>query len=220
MTDELNTKKRSLRETIGSHMEVFVSMAALITAVAAVVITLEQTKVMREEAELERKNARISVLPSVWLSTYIGDTEGEAYYKIALTNKGLGPAVIERFDVSYQGQPVYNWDELARKMAARVGSDKSFEGDYLRSIRSPVSPGLMLESGGIAYPLQVDDGTDPDGISLLMRGSMDMRISLCYCSLYSDCFRTELFERPQEVGSCESSEKPFVSHGFFSSLAK
>ena len=215
MTDELNTKKRSLRETIGSHMEVFVSMAALITAVAAVVITLEQTKVMREEAELERKNARISVLPSVWLSTYIGDTEGEAYYKIALTNKGLGPAVIERFDVSYQGQPVYNWDELARKMAAHVGSDKSFEGDYLPSIRSPVSPGLMLESGGIAYPLQVDDGTDPDAISLLMRGSMDMRISLCYCSLYSDCFRSELFERPQEVRSCASSEKPFVSHGFF-----
>ena len=73
----------------------------------------------------------------------------------------------------------------------------------------------MLEAGGMAYPLEVDGVTDPDGISLLMRGSMDMRISLCYCSLYSDCFRTELFERPQEVGSCESSEKPFVSHGFF-----
>ena len=215
MIDEFNTRKRSLRETIGSHMEVFVSLAALITAVAAVVITLEQTKVMREEAELERKNARISVLPSVWVSTYIGDVEGKAYYKIALTNKGLGPAVIERFDVSYQGQTVYNWDELARKMAAHVGSDKSFEGNYLLSTRSPVSPGLMLEAGGIAYPLQVDDSTDPDGISLLMRGSMDMRISLCYCSLYSDCFRSELFERPQEVGSCQSSAKPFVSHGFF-----
>ena len=215
MTDELDTKKRSLRETIGSHMEVFVSLAALITAVAAVVITLEQTKVMREEAELERKNARISVLPSVWLSTYIGDIEGESYYKVALTNKGLGPAVIERFDVTYQGHPVYNWDELARKVAAHVGSEKSFEGDVLRSTRSPVSPGLMLEAGGMAYPLQVDDGTDPDGIRLLMRGSVDMQISLCYCSLYGDCFRTELFKRPQEVESCEASDKPFVSHGFF-----
>ena len=215
MIDELNTKKRSLRETIGNHMEVFVSLAALITAVAAVVITLEQTKVMREEAELERKNARISVLPSVWLSTHIGDTEGEAYYKVVLTNKGLGPAVIERFDVSYQGQPVYNWDELARKMAADVGSEKSFENNFLRSSRSPVSPGLMLEAGGTAYPLQVDNDSDPHGIRLLMSGSMNMGISLCYCSLYRDCFRTELFKRPQEVGSCESSEKPFVSHGFF-----
>ena len=48
-----------------------------------------------------------------------------------------------------------------------------------------------------------------------MRGSMDMEISLCYCSLYKDCFRTELFKRQLEVASCESSEKPFVSHGFF-----
>jgi hypothetical protein len=85
-------------------MEMFVSLAALITAVAAVVITLEQTKVMREEAELERKNARISVMPSVWLSTYIGEDDEEAYFKVVLTNKGLGPAVIERFDVSYKGQ--------------------------------------------------------------------------------------------------------------------
>ena len=215
MTDEPANKKRSLSEMIGSHMEVFVSMAALITAVAAVVITLEQTKVMREEAELERNNARISVMPSVWLSTYIGDTDGEAYYKVALTNKGLGPAVIERFDVTYQGQPVYNWDELARKMATDVGSEKSFEGDYLRSTRSPVSPGLMLEAGGMAYPIQVDDSSAPDGIRLLMRASQDMAISLCYCSLYSDCFRTELFRRPQEVESCATTEKPFVSHGFF-----
>ncbi len=42
-----------------------------------------------------------------------------------------------------------------------------------------------------------------------------MTISLCYCSLYRDCFRTELFQRPQEVNSCETSEKTFISHGFF-----
>ena len=215
MTDEFNTRKRSLWEKIGSHMEIFVSLAALVTAVAAVVITLEQTKVMREEAELERNNARISVLPSVWLSTYIGDLEGEAYYKVVLTNKGLGPAVIERFDVTYQDQPVNNWDELTRKMAAHVGSDKSFEENFLQSTRSPVSPGLMLEAGGVAYPLQVDDSTDPDGVRLLIRGSRDLGISLCYCSLYKDCFRTELFDRPMEVASCDSSERPFVSHGFF-----
>jgi hypothetical protein len=215
LADKFNTRKRGLRETIGSYMEIFVSLAALVTAVAAVVITLEQTKVMREEAELERNNARISVMPSVWLTTHISDFEGEAYYKVVLTNKGLGPAVIERFDVFYQDQQVYNWDELARKMAADIGSDKSFEGVYLLGSRSPVSPGLLLEAGGVAYPFQVDDNSDPDGVNLLMRGTINMGMSLCYCSLYNDCFRTELFERPQEVESCEAAEKPFVSHGFF-----
>lgn len=215
MTNEPISGQRRLREIVGSYMEVFVSLAALITAVAAVVITLEQTKVMREEAELERNNARISVLPSVWVSTYIGDSDGEAYYKVVLTNKGLGPAVIERFDVTYLDEPVYHWDELARKMAAHVGSDKSFDDGYLRGSRSPVSPGLMLEAGGVAYPLQVDNTSDPDGIRLLMRGTQDMGISLCYCSLYRDCYRTELFKRPQAVESCETAEKPFISHGFF-----
>ena len=215
MTDDSEKKRRSLRETIGSNMEVFVSLAALVTAVAAVVITLEQTEVMQEEAELERTNARISVMPSVWLSTYIGDAEGDSYFKIVLTNKGLGPAVIERFDVSYRDQPVYNWDELARKMAAHTESETSYEGSTLGSWRSPVSPGLMLESGGTMEPLRVFDSTDADGIKLPMRGAQDMGISVCYCSLYRDCYRTELFQRPGAVESCETAEKLFVSHGFF-----
>ena len=215
MTDERENKKRSLRDAIASNMEVFVSLAALVTAVAAVVITLEQTEVMQEEAELERTNARISVMPSVWLSTHIGDTEDDAYFKIVLTNKGLGPAVIERFDVSYKDQPVNNWDELARQMAAHMESAKSFEEDTLGSSRSPVSPGLMLESGGTMEPLRVFSSTDADGIKLLMRGAPNMGISVCYCSLYRDCFRTELFRRPQPVEVCEAAEKPFVSHGFF-----
>ena len=100
-------------------------------------------------------------------------------------------------------------------MAADVGGEKSYEGGFLGSTRSPVSPGLMLEAGGEAFPIQVDDSTDPDGIRLLMRASMDMTISLCYCSLYRDCFRSELFKRPQETDSCKASEKPFISHGFF-----
>ncbi len=215
MTDERENKKRSLRDAIASNMEVFVSLAALVTAVAAVVITLEQTEVMQEEAELERTNARISVMPSVWLSTHIGETEDDAYFKIVLTNKGLGPAVIERFDVSYKDQPVNNWDELARQMAAHMESAKSFEEDTLGSSRSPVSPGLMLESGGTMEPLRVFSSTDADGIKLLMRSAPNMGISVCYCSLYRDCFRTELFRRPQPVEVCEAAEKPFVSHGFF-----
>ena len=215
MTEPPKSPKRSLRETIGSHMEVFVSVAALVTAVAAVIITLEQTKVMREEAELERNNARISVMPSVWLSTYIGEDDEDAYFKVVLTNKGLGPAVIERFDVSYQGQAVGNWDDLARQMAADIGSEKSFEGSTLGSGRSPVTPGLMLEAGGTTEPLRVFGSTDPDGIKLLMRGAPDVGISHCYCSLYGDCFRTELVQRPQEIDACETVEKPFISHGFF-----
>ena len=130
------------------HTEAFVSLAALITAVAAVVITMEQTKVMREEAELERRNARISVMPSVWVGTHIGDAEGDAYFKVVLSNKGLGPAVLENFAVTYKGEALQNWDALARRMALDFESPKSFENDTLGSSRSPVTPGLMLEAGG------------------------------------------------------------------------
>ncbi|HSG97106.1 MAG TPA: hypothetical protein VLA11_03875 [Woeseiaceae bacterium] len=211
----MSKQRRSLLDLLKEYAEVLVSGAALVTAVAAVVITLEQTKVMREEAELERRNARIGVMPSVWVGTHIGDSAGEAYFRIVLTNKGLGPAVIERVDVDYKGKPVGNWDELARRMAADLGSAKDFEGDVLFSSRSPVSPGLMLEAGGDAVPLNVVESGDAEGLKLLIRGTPHLQVTLCYCSLYGDCFRTELFRRPQQVDACEAAEKPFISHGFF-----
>ena len=40
-------------------------------------------------------------------------------------------------------------------------------------------------------------------------------LSLCYCSLYGDCFETRLFQRPEEVEACAALENPFMSHGFF-----
>jgi hypothetical protein len=208
-------RKRGLWHFIQNHTEVFVSVAALVTAVAAVVITMEQTKVMREEAELERRNARIGVMPSVWLGTHIGDDEEGAYFRVVMTNKGLGPAVLESFVVTYKGEPVYNWDELARKMAASIGSEKSFEGATVTSSRSPVSPGLMLEAGGVGEPFGISEGTDSAGLKLFMRGATDMAIRACYCSLYGDCFETELFRRPEEVDNCATPERLFISHAFF-----
>lgn len=208
-------KERGFWHFIKNHTEVFVSVAALVTAVAAVVITMEQTKVMREEAELERRNARISVMPSVWVATHIGDTKENAYFKVVLSNKGLGPAVLETFVVTYKGEPVYNWDALARKIAANVGSEKSFEGTTVGSWRSPVSPGLMLEAGGVAEPLRIFDTTDVEGLKLYMRGAPDLGIRVCYCSLYGDCFETKLFRRPLEVENCAVPDELFISHGFF-----
>ena len=215
MAEEKDSEQGGILHFIRRHTEAFVSLAALVTAVAAVVITMEQTKVMREEAALERRNARISVMPSVWIGTHIGENEEGAYFKVVMTNKGLGPAVLETFAVTYKEEPVYNWDDLARKMAADIGSEKSFEGATLSSSRSPVSPGLMLEAGGVGEPLGISASTEIDGYKLMMRGTPHMAIRACYCSLYGDCFETELFRRPQQVEACQAPEKPFISHAFY-----
>ena len=44
MAEETDNEDRGIWHLIRGHTEVFVSLAALVTAVAAVVITLEQTK--------------------------------------------------------------------------------------------------------------------------------------------------------------------------------
>ncbi|MBE1299588.1 MAG: hypothetical protein GJ680_06740 [Alteromonadaceae bacterium] len=207
----------ALRKLARENVELLLSIAALVTAVAAVVIALEQTKVMREEAELERQAQRISVMPSVWISTYINATEGVGEYKLVFSNRGLGPAVIERFDISVEGQFAKNWDHLARLIANAYATPASFDNMSIPSSRSPISAGMFLEAGQQSSPFGFTSQQSPEAFKLFTQHSHKLKVSLCYCSLFGGCYEAQLFKRPLEVEQCITADTPFVSHAFFKS---
>ena len=172
---------------------------------------------MREEAELERQAQRISVMPSVWISTYINATEGVGEYKLVFSNRGLGPAVIERLDISVEGESAKNWDHLARLIANAYATSASFDNKTIPSSRSPISAGMFLEAGQQSSPFGFTSQQSPEAFKLFTQHSHKLKVSLCYCSLYGGCYEAQLFKRPLDVDQCITADSPFVSHAFFKS---
>ncbi|BDX07967.1 hypothetical protein [Planctobacterium marinum] len=203
------------RKLARDHVELFLSIAALVTAVAAVFIALEQTKVMREEASLERERQKIAVMPSVWVSTFINTADGSGEYKLVFANRGLGPAVIERFDISVNGRVAKNWDQLTRILVQEFGDDIALDGRVVRSARSPISAGMFLEAGHDTSPFSFTSDGQKDLFKLFAGNTQRMDLSLCYCALYGSCYVAKLFRRPVEIEQCEADPQPFVSHAFF-----
>lgn len=203
------------RKLARDHVELFMSMAALVTAVAAVFIAMEQTKVMQEEASLERERQKIAVMPSVWVSTHINTENNIGEYKLVFSNRGLGPAVIERFDVSVNGKVAKNWDQLVRMMAAEYAPDMELGGIMVRSARSPISAGMFLEAGQDSSPFSLTSEGQVALFKLFSSNTYRLDLSLCYCALYGSCYSAKLFKRPVEVEVCEVDPQPFVSHAFF-----
>lgn len=204
----------ALKKLAKDHVEILLSVAALITAVAAVFIATEQTKVMQEEAALERERHKIAVMPSVWVSTFINRKADVGEFKLVFSNRGLGPAVIERFDIVLDGQPAKNWDHLVALLAKKYAPEVLLVNGYVHSNRSPISPGMFIEAGHEAVPFAFSSQGQSDVYTLVTNHFQTLEVSLCYCALYGGCYVANLFERPAAVDHCVVDDDPFISHTF------
>jgi hypothetical protein len=192
--------------------EYIVSVTAMITAVVAVFVAILQTNVMQDESAAEREHMRLSVTPSLWLSRSILD-RGEANfstYSFAVRNQGLGPAILEKFTVAYDGEYVRDWYDLFSKISSDVDGEDKINGRLFPANTSRMAPGHIIPAGETITPIKINN--DLEIITLLFKGNDKLKMSLCYCSFYQECWQvTGLNVRPEPVKICKSEAPNFNS---------
>lgn len=188
------------------HMEMLMAAAAMVTAVAAVVVAVIQTDIMREEAEMEREHARLSVQPSLWIFQNTNTDETTGNYSVLLLNKGLGPAVIEHFEVELDGKVLMQWNDVVEAI-----SDNKFhlrgEDRNVRSVGySAVPPGHIIPAGETVTPIRFTD-VDLALLQLLNNPKTRPTYRACVCSIYKECWKTiGMGSRPTPVKQCVADQ--------------
>ncbi len=184
------------------NVDLIIALAAMLTAVVAVVVAVVQTNIMREEAEVERQHVRLSVMPSIGLyfSNGQGDN-GRPFIQINIVNEGLGPAIIEDFSITYNGDAMQHqrhWIESVAGGAEQLGQltpapeiNNSYSGR-----------GRIVPAGGTLNPIYVSHETLAESIGEALR---DTKFEICVCSFYGDCQRLlDLGPMPEPVATCEN----------------
>ncbi|UTW56754.1 hypothetical protein [Kordiimonas sp. SCSIO 12610] len=192
--------------------EYIVSLTAMVTAVVAVFVAILQTNVMKEESAAEREHMRLSVTPSMWMSRSILDRGQENFstYSYEFKNQGLGPAIVEKFTIEYDGKYAVDWYDLFSKVSSDIDGEDKIKGRLFPANTSSVSPGHVIPAGEAVTPLQLNN--DLEIITLLLKGNDKLKISLCYCSFYNDCWNVSgLNTRPEPVKMCKSEAPDFNS---------
>lgn len=182
------------------NFELIAALAATLTAIAAVVVAVVQTDIMREEAEMEREHARLSVKPSLWVVQNWSDNPDAPLFSVVLTNKGLGPAIIEHFSVSFGGKTLNHWDDLVEAVS---DGEYSIAGDN-ENINAwslgGVAPGAIVPATSNFTPFQI--GESAELITQLISQSGALKVTVCFCSIYGDCWNAEDEKRPVPVNHC------------------
>lgn len=117
-----------------------IAIGVTIISLCALIVSLMQTQIMKEERELMREYSRASVWPSVeWTSHKSHNPEDKTVeeFTFSLSNSGVGPAIITDAKISYNGKIANNWWELFEhqgipKSIETTISKMSFNGKILK----------------------------------------------------------------------------------------
>jgi len=126
-----------------------------------------------------------------------------------ISNNGVGPAIIDRFEVRYKGVLYTDENALLRACCANA---------LLKSKKSKHSQIFYSNVSGFILPARQDISLitikpDKDGLDLYnalnrVRAGDDLTYHACYCSVLNECWETDFeHKRPKPVPECK------VAHG-------
>jgi len=155
-----------------------VSLSAMATAVVAVIIGVVELQTTREYQ-------RLSVEPYIEIA-YTNRTS----YEQLLTNSGLGPARIISVDVRIEEKPISNWKEAIIALSGSDDSKHSYAGLW---------KGRQIKAGEEIVLLHI---LDKDTAKSFNKNIDKLKISICYCSIYSECWIRKIGKPSEQIDNC------------------
>jgi len=160
----------------------WIALSSAVVAGCALLLSLWQLRSYQQDR-------RIAVMPHFGVTFYSSGEQGLGWMA---GNSGLGPAILEWFKVTVDGNEVYTW----RQMLTSLGIDKSAQFKF-----------VIPQSGTMIRP--TEEGMrlfwmvpGPFGDQLRERQHR-VRLQFCYRSLYGEYWIESEEASPIPVSSCE-----------------
>jgi len=158
------------------------SLAAGVAAVTAVVVSLYQTALAREQL-------RASGWP--YLAQSNSFVAGQPYLR-TVSNDGVGPARVRAFSVLVDGRAVPTWSAAVR---ALTGDDEP------SLVYSSFGRGTVMPPGAIRTLLTLPSG--PRAATFWREAQTRLHTVACYCSVYDECWQADSrADEPAAVPTC------------------
>lgn len=92
-----------------------IAVGVTIISLCALLVSLKQTSILKEQQELMRKHSKASVWPNLEVAIGKGHNKEDrsiCQFEISLNNSGIGPAIITDVKISYNDTTSKNWWHL------------------------------------------------------------------------------------------------------------
>lgn len=165
--------------------EYIVPFSAFLVSMCAIIISVLEVRVMNDQKQA-----------SVWPRVFTARNTAADSFQIVVKNAGVGPAQIKYVEVLVDGKVQKLWSEVYKKIAA----------DNIGGFRQGTLTNNVITPGETIFPMTVNG----DGANNFSSDTKRLRIKLCYCSIYEQCWildesmeRTAGLATPEPIEECK-----------------
>ena len=169
-----------------------INFVQTILAVAGVFTGAVALYAALNESDAVRKQQRAGVLPYVTVGVSRATGGDEPYFGYRVFNSGIGPGRIAAMRVSVDGEAKQTWRDVLETYFP--GGEHRYY--YDQAAGRMISPGTNFSIFNISGDL--------DRIRSLSVGAERIRIEMCFCSVFEECWNVseDMIESPQPVKQC------------------
>jgi hypothetical protein len=149
-------------------VELLLGISATLLSLGALVVAVLQTRIAREQQHA-----------SVWPYVAIGTGRVDQKFTLWLENKGVGPALVRRVEVSYRGKPYPSPKDLFNGELSDFRGPRYFVG---------LGPGTVLKAGEQLLLFTIDhDARKADRLEEVA-GDRGFVLRITYSDVYGNCW--------------------------------
>ena len=157
------------------------TLLVIIASLGSLFIIYRQTNLMGQQFELQRLEQHKSVLP--YLTMY--NTSSSTNYSYSVSNKGIGPALINEINIKYKDSTYKNYD-LRKFFNTVIVKEDSLFRDYTDIGHSSLSKGMLLPTNSITNMVMHHKKDMRKIKSLRNWFNNQIRIEIIYSSIYGE----------------------------------
>jgi len=181
------------------------AVSNLLVAVPAFLISIGVAYFTFVQAEATEKMQIAAVWPHVTAATSNLDDDERPQMTLTIANQGVGPALIKGMEVSHRGKAYRGPHELLRGCCVPEGS--------IRLVISPSNGDVLRPGDEIDFLRFTPDSVPPGAFERFEAERGAMRIRVCYCSVFDDCWIAD-DQRSLEPVAVAQCPADWVQYGF------
>jgi len=176
-------------------------LAVLISSLSAI-ISFKENKIMMEQQQLFSNQQEASVWPflqNVPYNEYRNDTM--CIFRYEVTNKGVGPAIIDNVIYKFDTTEVQAWDLYAvlnQRFEGKITVNQTQNASLDKVVLAPGESHTVVTERIVVNP------NDTIDLNKIMKEINELyKLEYCYCSVYGKCWFVSSWKEVRPSDKCE-----------------
>ncbi|MFD2587201.1 hypothetical protein ACFSQJ_09685 [Croceitalea marina] len=110
---QLKTKMTRKKLKLKFEPNLVIAIGVLIASFGALIVSMRQASIMNEQTKILIEQSKSNAWPSLSIEMSRGvRSDGLTKFNFQISNRGTGPAIIDKTVISYDGKSFENWNEF------------------------------------------------------------------------------------------------------------